>query len=147
MKYYIATINNKMVAFHHKRKIVERFMELYLASNQLSTGVILKTDKENQFIKDKENLLVQAGNIYVPAKYEVAYLYGYANNEVSGMITEVENLLMKPSVTKKEKSYLHGALFMLYSAYDADISIPSIENLEEIRNNINEWRYSSGFLY
>jgi hypothetical protein len=54
---------------------------------------------------------------------------------------------MKSSVTKKEKSYLHGALAMLYSAYDADVSIPSIEILEEIRNNINEWRYSSGFFY
>lgn len=147
MKYYIATIDNKMVAFHHKRKIVERFMELYLNSNQFSTGLILKTEKENQFIKDRENMLVQAGNIYVPEKYEVAYLYGYANNELSGMIGEVESLLMKSSVTKKEKSYLHGALMMLYSAYDADISIPSIENLEELRNNINEWRHSAGVFY
>jgi hypothetical protein len=147
MKYYIAIIDNKMVAFHHKKKIVERFMELYLASNQLSTGLILKTDKENQFTKDKENMLVQAGNIYVPERYELAYSYGYANNEISGMINEVEHLLMKSSVTKKEKSYLHGALAMLYSAYDADVSIPSIEILEEIRNNINEWRYSSGFFY
>lgn len=138
---YIAIIDNKMIAYHRKKMVVDEYLQGYKESHPNASVIMARSiGNINGFLKNPENELVSVGNTYVPYKYEDAYYYGigWSNLEIGEMIQSLWEL--RQSEPKKKRRVKFDKAIEYLQELDHPYT-PSIDELQRYQDHFLEYQY------